>query len=115
MLTNEERNTIAGHVRALVKKFDKHPWDINCGECEDFSDALMALLGPGAESFWVKDLPGCTEEEGEDIAHAVTVYKGWYFDSEEPYGVQNWRHLPLCARAQRDREEERNADQKDVA
>lgn len=97
-LTREERSAVAEHIRTLVKRFDKHPWDINCGECEDFSDALITILGPEAESFWVKDLPGCTEEEGEEIAHVVTLYRGWFFDSEEPYGVQDWRHLPLCAR-----------------
>lgn len=107
-LTMEERQKVADHIRRLVKKFNKHPWDINCGECDDFSDALMEALGPEAESFWVKDLPQGAEEEW-DIAHVVTVYKGWYFDSEEPYGVQDWRHLPLCARAIREQQGERAA------
>jgi hypothetical protein len=101
----EERQAVADHVRALVKTFAKHPWDINRGDCDTFSDALLVLLGPEAKSHRVSDLADCSEDEGEEIPHAVTFYRGWFFDAEEPYGVRDWRHLPLCARALREIED----------
>ena len=100
MITKEERDFAADCIRRIVSQMGKHPWDINCGECDEFSDKLLEALGPEAESFWVTNLPDYPyDRDDHDISHVVTLWKGLYFDSEEPYGVSDWRYLPCCARA----------------
>lgn len=110
-----DRQKVADAIRKLVKKARKHPWDINCGDCEDFSDKLMEVITrlfgkepdyEEPESHWVSNIDTEPGAEDDPIAHAVTFYRGWWFDAEEPYGVEDWRHLPLCARALRERDSE---------
>jgi hypothetical protein len=100
------RNDIAIHIRKLVKKYRKHPWDINCGQCEDFAEDLLELVGEG-EVIDVTDLDEDWQPEDDGIYHFVFVFKDMFFDAEEPYGARDWRHLPLCARALRSRERSR--------
>lgn len=97
-MNEKDRGRVADTIRLLVKRFDKHPWDINNGECDDFAWDLVEALGEGAESSWVEDLPDHDYDTDGDIRHVVVMYRGWYFDAEEPYGVKDWRHIPLCAR-----------------
>lgn len=101
-MPDEHREKAVKEIRRLVKEFDDHPWDINNGRCDDFADKLVEALGDDATSHWVVDLPDYhLPRDDHDICHAVVVWKGWYFDAEEPCGVLDWRHLPLCARVLR--------------
>lgn len=74
-----------------MRRYNKHPYDINNGDCADFADELAAALGDGAEAI---DLP-------MEWAHTCVRYQGRYYDAEEPYGVKHWRQLPLCVRKRR--------------
>jgi len=106
-MRSENREKAGNKIRELVKASGKHPWDINCGDCEDFAEDLAEFLGEGAEVLWIDEVDSDWTEDDDDIRHAVVRFDGYYYDSEEPYGVKDWRHLPLCARALREREEER--------
>lgn len=88
---NHHRERAAHEIRRLVRRYNKHPYDINNGDCADFADELAAALGDGAEAI---DLP-------EEWAHSCVRYQGRYYDAEEPYGVKHWRQLPLCVRGRR--------------
>lgn len=68
-----------------------HPFDINNGDCEEFALQLIDCLQDGADEF-----------DCEDVAHMCVLYRGRYYDAEEPYGVQHWTQLPLVLRNRRD-------------
>lgn len=95
----KSRERAANFIRQLVKDFDEHPWDINCGRGEEFAKELAELLGPDAEAICVEDLDQEYNPDVDDgINHSIVVFDGFYYDAEEPFGVEDWRHLPLCAR-----------------
>lgn len=98
MSLGQARGWMANVIRNLVKEFDEHPFDINNGFCEDFAERLVEECGDG-EAVWLD----CIDEEAQalKVAHCVFVYRGFYFDAEEPYGVDDWRYLPICVRAAR--------------
>jgi hypothetical protein len=81
---------MADEIRKVVRKFHQHPWDINCGRCDEFADEIVARI-PGALAIAL----------GDDWAHICIRFNGFYYDAEEPYGVKHWRQLPLCVRARR--------------
>lgn len=84
------RERAAHAIRALVRKYEAHPWDINNGDCEEFAHDLMEALGPDAQ--WA---------DCGDARHSCVKFHGRYYDAEEPYGVKHWRQLPLCVRYRR--------------
>lgn len=97
-LTLAERRRVANAVFTLVKEYDKHPWLINNGDCEDFAVALEDRF-PEGEAVELELPHG---EHMLSMGHFAFKYRGFFFDAEEPYGVEDWRHLPLCARNLRD-------------
>lgn len=93
--TQDERREVANHIFRLVReRYDNmHPYMINNGRCEGFAMHLSeAHQQPGGR---VSDFG---EVGHPDIAHYFYVYKGVYFDAEEPYGVTDPLLLPLAAR-----------------
>ena len=44
------REMMADEIRRMVRKFRAHPWDINCGRCDEFADAVAARV-PGAVAY----------------------------------------------------------------
>lgn len=102
----DERRTVANHIFAMVAEYQKHPWMINCGDCEDFATELQERMGDAGDVVWIDELddPQYSDIEHEyNIAHCVFKLNGFFYDAEEPYGVQDWRHLPLVGRQLRER------------
>lgn len=96
---------MANHIFAIVAEYGKHPWMINCGECEDFAAELEERMGVG-ECIWIDEVDDplyADIEEEFHIAHCVFKLNSFYYDAEEPYGVEDWRNLPLVARHLRER------------
>jgi len=42
---------------------------------------------------WHDEQPDCNEDEAFDWSHKFICYKGRYYDSQSPEGVDNWREL----------------------
>lgn len=76
-----------GFYYERIKRFDATTWDVNCGYCEDFAEAVVKRI-PSAEIKWL-------DEEDENISHCVVVYQGKYYDAECLEGVEDWHNLPL--------------------
>jgi hypothetical protein len=57
---------------------------INNGCCGDFANRLLEHI----DGEYIR-----REEFG--IPHAFVLYNGCYYDSESPYGVSDWRDLPI--------------------
>ncbi|KKN01192.1 hypothetical protein LCGC14_1130330 [marine sediment metagenome] len=75
----------------LIHKYDKEPYFINCGSCEDFANDVVELAGAG-EVVWTDELdPDINIHDG----HAVILYNSKYYDAECPRGVCDYRQLPL--------------------
>lgn len=66
------------------------PEEINRGMCYDFAHDLKSLLGEG-NVYWDDEL-GNSSEEGNGW-HAFLEYRGRYYDSLHPQGVEDWREL----------------------
>ena len=73
---------------------------INCGLCEEFAETICEQI-EGAEAWWGDGFD--TEFWGIDVEywvedyaayHKFIVYKGRYYDSEAPDGVDHPKDLP---------------------
>ena len=88
---------VAGVYQTL---YDQDAYEINCGCCEDFAaDVIAVLTGDGRETdelfaAWHDNMLDCTEGEADWWSHKFVVYKGRYYDSQAPEGVDEWRQLP---------------------
>jgi hypothetical protein len=71
-----------------------HPYDINCGRCEDWAYRVAELVGKGV-----------TVYDPEDECHTFIKYRGKFYDAECPNGVSDWKQLPLFVNAERTRED----------
>ena len=85
------------------------PYDINCGECEDFAMHVINQLGGETDTLymaWIEDL---VDTPYPDASHAVICFAGEdgivYFDAECPGGTADLRKIPAMANAGRTREE----------
>ena len=89
---------VAVIVTDLVKKFNKHPIDINMGFCSFFAGQLVELLGDDASIRWgLADSEFFTPAHEPD-RHCYVLYDGRYYDAEEPYGVKSPDLLPFFMR-----------------
>jgi hypothetical protein len=82
---------------------------INQGWCEDFAVEVIYCLRRSVPvtRAWDDELTGWYEEEltgwhEEDLcgSHCFLCYKGRFYDSEAPDGVEDWRELPHFIRQQ---------------
>lgn len=87
---------IANAIRDLVEQYKKdHGVDaeqINAGWCWVFAEDIKAML-PEAE---LLDNRKMMKVEDIEWDHAFVRIDALYYDSETPYGVADWRHLPCC-------------------
>jgi hypothetical protein len=89
------------------RRHDATTWDINCGYCEDFADAVAAQV-PGAEAVWAYDPelhPPMFDNDPESWLpdHCVVLYEGRYYDAECHEGVDRVRDLPIYKNAGKSR------------
>lgn len=71
----------------------QHPYDINCGQCEEWAGRVEELVG---DSVTVHDPDEC---------HVFIEHGGKFYDAECPEGVTDWRRLPIFANKGRSRQE----------
>jgi hypothetical protein len=80
----------------LLKEFDESPEEINNGLCADFADIIWRECDLSSE------ISFCDNENltngAEEYIHTFIKYKGLYYDSEAPYGVEDWKNLPTFKR-----------------
>jgi|APSaa5957512622_1039677.scaffolds.fasta_scaffold00102_40 hypothetical protein len=85
------RYEVAGFANTIVEQFGADPYAINNGLCEEFADALVNRLGPGA-------VTECAELDSPLAGHCWVRYLGRVYDSEAPTGVDYPWELPLYRR-----------------
>jgi hypothetical protein len=86
------------------------PYDINCGQCEEFAHDVLDALGVDETddlcAVWIEDL---IDTPYPDASHKVIrwVDGPWvfYFDAECPEGTRDLSLLPVIANQGRTREE----------
>lgn len=83
------------------------PEDINCGLCHDFAEDLSAILSHRyvVEPIWGDALfaeeTNCDcetndcEKCGRFSGHCVVRINERFYDSEHPYGVDDWKTMPI--------------------
>jgi hypothetical protein len=95
---------VASLCMGIIRKMRQHPYEINCGSCDDFAAALCIMLGGESESAdgpelrWGDNDPQFFTPAHDPDAHCYVFYKGKYYDAEEPYGVDRPDMLPVFMR-----------------
>lgn len=112
------KDKISSAIRALLPKYmfiltndgrdDAHPYDINCGLCEDFALEVIGLVGGETDDLvmvWIEDL----DERYEDYSHCVIQLEEdgqtYWFDSECPNGVIHLEDIPCVQNRKKPRKE----------
>jgi hypothetical protein len=95
-------------VFKLVEKYNKHPFNINCGDCESFAEDLVELIEKEnlgkAEAIGAEEV--CTVALDEFYSHFVVKFEDRFYDAEEPFGVKKVEYIPSVARAIRNFDED---------
>jgi len=90
-------DSLPKRIRDLVLEYGMHPYDINCGWCEDFANTVADEF-EGARAEWGNKAESLFEQGHKPYLHCYIVYEGAYYDSEEPEGVDSPVKLPLYYR-----------------
>lgn len=80
-------------AQRLLKRMDMSPHQMNNGWCWAFAKRLAKEL-PGSEVI------STTHYEGVFPGHSVVLYRGKYYDAENPEGVENMIDLDYNKRMQ---------------
>lgn len=72
--------------------FGKTPYQINCGDCEDFGEEIFNLF-PDAVADWGDGFCNGSDDSDKYAYHYIIEYKGKYYDSEHPNGVEDFRTM----------------------
>jgi hypothetical protein len=101
LIKQEKFKSISVIINNLVSLYkylyNVTPYDINCGMCEDFGQDILDILNDSeAKGFWEDELiEGYDYEKNIGGTHYFIRYKGRFYDSECPNGVDTWKQLPL--------------------
>lgn len=91
----EDYLSIGRVIERLIPFFAAEAADINEGECDLFADEVVRRVAE-ARAVWDYDLDA-TGRWNHD--HCFVEYKGKYYDSECPQGVDSWEDLPYFKRS----------------
>ena len=85
-------------IHNLAKAWNCSPYDINCGQCEEFAFAVLDENDQLKVRFQdMEDV--CTESfagaDNDLPGHVWIVCDGRHYDVECPGGVNNWEELPI--------------------
>lgn len=75
-----------------LKEYGLTPYEINCGKCEDFAFEITDKI-KGSHFNWGDELINEDEDPDQYAYHCIIFYKGKYYDSEHPYGVEDFRNI----------------------
>lgn len=94
---NKTFKILSDSIKQLVTELGEHPYDINNGLCDQFAETIEERVR-GARAEWgdEEDHPFAPSQYPED--HCYIVYKGRYYDAEEPYGMDCPTKLPIFQR-----------------
>jgi len=81
-------------IKNLVSTWGKTPYDINCGDCIEFTESIIETMGgecydlyelctSNFDPNWLTELPH----------HSWIFYNDRHYDAEAPEGVDHWREL----------------------
>lgn len=97
------RSFMATTLAQITIKFEATPWDINCGQCEEWAEAAAKELGFGSVQ-WLPEFPFRTARKNKrGIRHCVLMIGGRYYDAQNIFGVTDWRSLDVVRRVPRSR------------
>ncbi len=102
--------SISDAIIALVdlykNLYGKTPYQINCGDCEDFGVEIESLfpkaVGDWGDGFWTwayENKPdfrnsGTSDDDADKYAyHYIIEYQGKFYDAEHPNGVEDFRTI----------------------
>jgi len=88
-----ERKDITAISLKLLQEWDNRgfsPYSINCGYCDIFAEQVVEELREGE----IEE----TAFHANNPQHVWVYYQGKYYDSEVPFGVDDWRELPIFLR-----------------
>jgi len=77
--------------------YGQTPYDINCGNCEEFAHDVIGILNGGKPCEETEELSAWWNDEldpQDEPCHKFIRYRGRYYDSQSPEGVDDWRDLP---------------------
>lgn len=91
-------------------------WDVNCGWCGDVTENVAARFlekysdqGFDYSLAWLDSLAKYEEFLGvpgvrllPETSHLVLHIGGWWFDSQNPHGVQDWKEMQSARRLGRE-------------
>ena len=78
--------------KVFFRLYGLSPYSINCGDCEHYADCLAEIL-PGCEGFWGDELINEDDDPDQFSYHFITRYNGRYYDSQHPWGVDDFREI----------------------
>ena len=89
---------ICDSIKALVKEWGEHPYDINNGNCETFAMEIQERH-PKVEVFWGDELLSIFPPTFIDPSpHCFLRFQDRYYDAEEPDGTLHPCFLPFYVR-----------------
>jgi len=91
------KKDISDFIRHLVKKYNKHPYDINDGLCENFGCDVCEEFGT-AEGFWGDEILKWFPPSLDSSCHYFIKVGNRFYDAEEPEGVLSPAFLPFFVR-----------------
>jgi hypothetical protein len=93
-------SSIAEAIHALVKVYhdlyEIDAYEINCGMCEDFANDVVDLI-PGAIAEWGDGFTNEQDDSDHYAYHCIVLYRGRFYDSQHPDGVDNFRNISAFA------------------
>jgi len=78
--------------------YNQTPYEINCGNCEEFASDVVDILKNGSCAVWHDNMTDCTELESFWWSHKFIIHGERFYDSECSEGVDAWRELPVFTR-----------------
>jgi len=93
----KKQNDISFSIRNLVQKYNKHPYDINDGQCEDFGLDLCKEF-PIAIGQWGDEIVQWFPATTDASCHYFIQMQDRFYDAEEPEGVLSPAFLPFFVR-----------------
>lgn len=97
-MPNTTPQDISDTIRDLVNEYNRHPYDINDGDCETFA-LDIEKRHPEVTVFWGDAIYELFPETYVDCSsHCFVYYKGRFYDAEEPDGTLHPMFLPFYFR-----------------
>lgn len=78
--------------KVFLSYYGLDAYTINCGDCEFYADCLSQIV-EGCEGIWGDELVTSGDDPEQFAYHHITRYNGRYYDSQHPWGVDDFREI----------------------